>query len=104
MRFLALDVALEKLSAKGGATFELEVVVEQLNSLQDVSLQLVNHFNNVLRSINGIKFTIGNITLALKELKQDLAKQESKSVELENVYANFEQNIERLTTPRDDIA
>lgn len=87
-----------------GTTSELEAIDEQLSSLQDVSHQIVNHFGNISKSIDGIKFTIRHVILTLEELKQDLAKREAQLIELGDAYADFEQDIERLTTRRDDIA
>lgn len=66
---------------------ELEGVIEQLNYLQGVSCQIVDHFSNVSRSINGIQFTILQVTLALDELKQDLAKREAQLAALDDAYA-----------------
>lgn len=49
-------------------------------------------------------FVIRRLTLDLEELMQDLAKNVAQLLELGDAHAYFEQNIERLTTQRDNIA
>lgn len=71
-----MEGALEKLSSTGSSSSELEGVIEQLDSLKDVSHQIVNHSSNISRSTDNIQFIIRKVTLALEELNQDLAKRE----------------------------
>lgn len=61
-----MEGTLEKLPSSEGAASELEVVDQLLNSLQDVSN--CNHFGNILKSIDGIRFTIRQVILTLEEL------------------------------------
>lgn len=56
---------------------ELQAIIELLDILQGISRQVVEEFNDVSRSIDGIKFTIRNVSLTLKELKQELAEREA---------------------------
>lgn len=86
-----------------GAHSELKAVEEQLNSFQDISFQIMNHFGKVCKSIDGIEFTIRHITSTLEELKQDLAKREVQLAELGDAYADCKQDIKDLNTRRDDI-
>lgn len=51
---------------------ELQAIV--LDLLQNLSLQAVDNFTDISRSIDGIQITIQKITPALNELKQELAK------------------------------
>lgn len=101
---MALEGALEKLLPSGSASSELEGVIEQLHSLQDMSHQIVNHFSNVSGSTGGTRFTIQKITPALEELKQDFTKQDAQLAELGDAYADFEQDIKHLTARRESIA
>lgn len=55
---LALEGALEKLLPSGSDSLELEGVLEQLDSLQSVSRQIIDHFDDVSMSIDGIRLTI----------------------------------------------
>lgn len=50
----------------------------------------LDQFRNVSKSINSIRFTTRNVTLALDELKQDLTKREAQLATLRDVYADFE--------------
>lgn len=71
-----MEGALDKLPPSGSASSELQGIIEQLDLLQDISGRVIDKFGDFSRSINGIKLTIRKITLALEELKQQLAKRE----------------------------
>lgn len=88
---------MEKLPSSGSAVPELEAVEGKINSLEDITCQIVGHFSEVSRIIYGVKFTIQELTHALKELSRML-------LELGSAYAYFGQNIKRLTTQRDNFA
>lgn len=50
-----------------------------------------------------MKFTIRKVTLILEELKQELAKREAQLTVLGEAYADFEQDIKRFNTERENI-
>lgn len=58
----------------------------------------MDDFKNVSRSFDGIKFTKKKVTLALDELKQELAKREAQMTVLGDVHSNIEQDMERLNS------
>lgn len=47
---------------------------------------------------------IQRLPLALKELKQNLAKKEAQLLEPGDAYADFEQHLQQLTTQRNNIS
>lgn len=61
----AMEGVMEKLRPNG-AFLELQAIVEWIDLLQGISRQLMNEFNDISRSINGIKFTIKKVTLTLE--------------------------------------
>lgn len=61
--------------------------VDQL--LEEITCEIVDHFSNVSRITDGIKFTMRELNHAFKDLEQDLAKKEAQLLELGNAYANF---------------
>lgn len=68
-----------------------------------MSRQILNHFGVVSKSIDGIKFTIWKVTLALDEVKQELDEGEAQLVVLGDAHADFEQDIKHLTSQRENI-
>lgn len=45
-------------TAEWECRFGMEAIDVQANSLEDITRQIVDHFSNVSRTINGIKFTM----------------------------------------------
>lgn len=64
---MALEGTFEKLPTSESVIFNLEVVDGQITPYK-YHLSNCGHFNNFSRSIIGIKFTMWQLTLALKEL------------------------------------
>lgn len=63
----------------------------------------MNEFNDISGSIDGIKFTIRKVMLALDELKQELAKKEARMEMFGDAHANIEKDIEYLNSQTEDI-
>lgn len=61
----AMEGVMEKLRPNG-AFLEHQAIIEWIDLLQGISRQLMNEFNDISRSINGIKFTIKKVTLTLE--------------------------------------
>lgn len=61
-KLLPMEGVVEKLPPSG-ASLELQAIVEWIDLLQGVSRQVLDEFNDITRSINGIKFTIKKVTL-----------------------------------------
>lgn len=60
---MTVEGTLKKLQPSGSASLELERVEHLITT--NISRQIINEFGDVSRSINGIQFTLRNVTLAL---------------------------------------
>lgn len=98
-----MEGALEKLPPSGVLSRYWRLLKGNY-SLEDITHQIMDRFSDVSRIVDGIKFTTRDLNSALKELEQDLDKKEAQLLELGSAYADFGQNIKRLTIQRDNIA
>lgn len=95
--------ALEKLPPRGSVASELQGAVQQLDYLQDIYCHVIDELGDVSRSIKGIQFTTRKVTLALKELKRELAKRESQLTVLGDAHDDLSE-ISSFSTPKRRIS
>lgn len=72
-----MEGAIKKLPLSVDSVSELRIVEGQINSLEDVTWEIVEDFSCVLRIVDGIKISILDCYRALKDLDNDLAYKET---------------------------